>query len=334
MKSLQAITYRNTKTTLPGFADPVHEKFPIGLAYETSTHFVHFYGSGSNLYTVQVGITVTEEKTGSLHDWAVRVFGADDINNTNNPVGHTVRGVWRPGLYFFTETLAALDNSESEQRASEQSLRLLVERLDELLLYIEPSPRGLEAYSNKTRELLILACTEFEDSCMHYMPSASASPSRGHAFCTNDYVKLLKPLYLAEFEIKVKPYSAIAPIRPFGNWNAKAPTQSLSWYDAYNKTKHNRSSYFGEATLANCLSAIAANLCLFCVRFSPFPLLEGPGILSSLVNQMFDIRLQEFRPETAYIPLLELPPGLLGVLQHWDSRNQVQAWTVLPFKPS
>jgi hypothetical protein len=247
------------------------------MAYETSSHFVHFYGRGSGLYVVSVGLTATEKKSGTLTDWARRVFGADDVRNAVHAVGSTVRGVWRPGLYFLTETLQGLGNSESEQRSSEQSLRLLVERLDELLLYIEPDPHGLKAYSHKTRELLILACTELENTWKHCMRIAGASSPSGSEFTTKDYVRLLSPLYLAEYEVIVKPYPAVGPLRPFSVWDANAPTKSLGWYDAYNKTKHDRTTYFGEATLGHCFSSIAANLVMFCVRFSPFPLLESPG---------------------------------------------------------
>ena len=284
---MTAISYRNTKTNLPGWVDTVHLEQPRGMAYETATHFVHFYSRDSGLYVVSVGLTATEKKAGSLPDWAIRVFGADDIKNAIHPVGSAVRGVWRPGLYFLQEVLQGLGNSEAELRSSEQSLRLLVERLDELLLYIEPDAHGLKAYSHKTRELLILACTEVENSWKHYMRVAGASPLRGTDFTTRDYVRLLTPLYLAEFEITARPYSAIAELRPFAGWDANAPTRSLVWYDAYNKTKHDRTNYFSEATLAMCFSAIAANLAMFCVRFSPFPLLEGPGTLAPLINQLF-----------------------------------------------
>jgi len=329
---MTAIVYRSTKTTLPGLVNTVHLDHPLGVAYDTGTHFVHFYARGSGLYVISVGLTATEKKSGALNDWAIRVFGADSIENAINPVGSTVNGVWRPGLYFLSETLQGLGNSESDQRSSEQSLRLLVERLDELLLYIEPDAHGLNAYSHKTRELLILACTEVENTWKHYMRITGATPLNGSDFTTKDYVKLLSPLYLSEFEVTVKPYSAIAPLRPFVDWDANAPTKSLNWYDAYNKTKHDRTSFFGEATLRNCLSSIAANLVLFSVRFSPFPLLESPGTLAPLINQLFSIQLHQFNPGTSYIPMLQLPANMRDDLVCGNTQELVQPWTVAPLK--
>ncbi|HEU5408736.1 MAG TPA: hypothetical protein VFU48_13285, partial [Nitrospira sp.] len=262
---MNATVYRNTKTALPGWVSTVHIEQVQGMAYETDTHFVHFYGRGSGLWVVSTGLTATEKKNGLLIDWVSRVFGADQVKQTNHSVGTAVAGVWRPALYYQSEVLQALENSENEQRAAEQALRLLVERLDELLLYIEPDSNGLNAYSHKTRELLILACTEVENTWKHYMRLAGVTSITGGDLTTKDYVRLLGPLFLSEFEISLKPYGNVSSMRPFFGWDSTAPTKSLPWYDAYNKTKHDRSTHFGEATLHNCLMAIAANLTLFCV---------------------------------------------------------------------
>jgi hypothetical protein len=72
-------------------------------------------------------------------------------------------------------------------------------------------------------------------------------PAKGD-FTTNDYVKLLAPLHLAEYEISLPRSADIRPIRPFCGWSSAQPAKSLSWYDGYNKTKHDRSSHFTEAS--------------------------------------------------------------------------------------
>jgi len=325
-----AIVYRNTKTALPGWVPTVHVEQDRGMAYETGTHFVHFYGRGSGLCVVSTGLTATEQKNGLLAKWVDRVFGAADIKQALHPVGTAVAGVWRPGLYYQTEVLQALGYAEHEQRAAEQALRLLVERLDELLLYIEPDSKGLSAYSHKTRELLILACTEVENTWKHYMRLSGVKPVGGRDFTTSDYVKLLNPLFLSEFEILLRPYNGIRPIRPFFGWNQAAPTKSLTWYDAYNKTKHDRSTHFDEATLENCLMAVAANLTLFAVRFSPYPLVQNSGALASLITHLFEITLRDCDPATFYVPLLALPPNLTPNLLCGQSKDWVQKWTTSP----
>ena len=328
---MTSIVYENTKTTLPGWVNTVHLNQPRGMAYDAGSHFVHFYGTGSDLFVVSVGLTATEKKNGLLNDWATKVFGAKDIRNAKHAPGTTVAGVWRPGLYFLEETLQGLGNTEAEQRAAEQALRLLVERLDELLLYIEPDHHGLKAFSHKTRELLILGSTEVENTWKYHMRLSGASPSNGRDFTTNDYVRLLTPLYLADFEVLVKPYAAVAPMRPFARWNAGAPTTSLPWYDAYNKTKHDRSAHFAEATLEHCFSAVAANLVMFATRFSPFPLIEGRGPLAPLVNHLFTLRLHNPDPTTFYVPKLKLPAGMRDDLVCGNRKDVLEAWSVRAF---
>lgn len=325
---MRALAYRNTKTTLPGWVPTVHIDQPQGVAYETDTHFVHFYARGSGLYVLSIGLTATEEKNASLADWTSRAFGAQDVVECRNAVGTTVKGVWRPGIYLQTEALQALGNSDSDQRAAEQSLRLLVDRLDELLLYIEPDTHGLNSYSHKTRELLILACTEVESTWKLYMRSAGAAPLNGKDFTTKDYVKLLEPLYLREYEVLVKPYPSVSSLKPFADWDPAAPSRSLTWYDAYNKTKHDRANYFCEGTLRNCFMAVAANLVLFAVRFSPFPLLEGVGVLPPLINQLFNIRLSGFSQNAWYVPMLKLPTDMRSDLICGNRGDLVQPWVV------
>lgn len=326
-----AIVYLNTTTTLPGWVPTVHVRTPQGFAYETPMHFVHLYGSGSGLWILSTGLVATEKKAGSLADWVTRVFGAQDIKPSIHPVGHTIRGVWRPGLYFFEEIAQGLGVAEPEQRSAEQALRLLIERLDELLLYIEPDSNGLKAYSHKTRELLILTCTELENNWKHYMILAGATPVGGQ-FNTNDYVKLVRPLYLTEYEVQLKAYLSVPPLRPFKGWSAAAPTQSLPWYDAYNKTKHDRNQHFDKATLENCIAGVAANMVMFAVRFGPISLYESRGTLSTLVNHLFSLQLRDCRPETFYIPSIQVPAGTTDALICGNRKEWVQPWLVQPLQ--
>ena len=150
----------------------------------------------------------------------------------------------------------------------------------------------------------------------------------GKDFTTKDYLKLLSKLYLAEFEINIKLYPAIAPIRPFDGWDQAKPTQSLPWYEAYNLTKHDRQSNFSLATLEHCLSAVCANLVLFCVRFSPFPLYQEGGTVAALWNQFFDVKLVACSPTNSYVRAVNLPAASANSLIFFDCvRDNVnQPW--------
>lgn len=224
---MRALVYRNTKTTLPGWV-PIHDKQPRGIAYETDTHFVHIYGTDRGLWVISIGLTATEKKSGSLLDWVQRTFGAVEIAETNIEVGETVSGVWRPGLIFDEEVLQGLAASAAELRLAEQALLLLVHRLDELLMFIEPSADTLKVYGHKTRELLILACTEVENFWKHCLRLANVPPPTNGQLSTNDYVKLKDPLFLDEYEVRLPRYSVIPAVRPFHGWDrTPSPTKTL-----------------------------------------------------------------------------------------------------------
>lgn len=327
---MRSLVYRNTQHTIPNWT-PIHETQPRGIAYETDTHFVHLFGNDRGLWVISPGLTATQKKSGTLRQWVEKTFGAEDIEESEIDVGHTIEGVWRPGLYFDDEVLQGLAESKVELRLAEQALLLLVQRLDELLHFIEPSPNTLSAHSHKARELLILACTEVENSWQQYIQRVKKSGNQGR-FTTADFVKLKRPLCLDEFEAHLPRYPDIPPIRPFFSWSSKSPTKTLPWYDSYNKTKHDRRSHFAEATLWNSLQAVAANLVLFSVRFGPFRLFNGGGTLSAHINQLFSIELKDCRPTSFYAPHVLLHPDQRDDLICYNAKKTIQPRIVDPLR--
>jgi len=312
---MKGFVYRNTKSLVEW--PNVHKTQPRGMGYETNTHFVHVYGKADGLWAVSNGLTVAEVKQGTLQDWIIKTFGAVEVEECIHDVGETVKGVWRPGLFYDAEMLQGLGGTIAELRDSEQALLLLVQRLDELLLFIEPSKKTIDAYSHKARELLILACTEVEAQWKYYLDLAGQIPPKS-GFTTNDYVKLVGPLFLEEFEVELPRYKELQTIRPFLGWMTKpSPTKTLTWYDAYNKTKHDRARYFSEASLLRCVQAVAACIVLFGVRFGPFRLYHGAGTLAALFNASFSISLRDCKPTSFYIPDL--------IVDKWLRRTWGQA---------
>jgi hypothetical protein len=323
---MTAIAYENTHTKIPGWVNSVHVEQQRGYAYESNGRFFHIYGRAQGLWVLSVGLTASEPiGQETLVSWTQKVFGATSPVQMLCAPGEVISGVWRPGLYFRSEIYQALTISEYTQRTAEQTLRILIEKLDEVLLYIEPSQTGLSTYSHKCRELLILACTEVENLWAQYMRIANASPV-GRVFTTNDYVKLLSPLYLNEYEISCKLVSNTYSVNPFGNWSPSSPTQSLPWYNAYNKTKHDREQYFSEASLENCIHAIAAVIVLFCVRHGPFSLVEGGSTLAGLFVQHFDIALKNPDPKSFYVPAFDIPTNIRNDLFCASMKENVKPW--------
>lgn len=329
---MNGIFYKNTQTNIPRWVNNIHEEESLGYAYETDSHFVHMYGKNYGFNIISVGLTAIEGKNGSLHDWVIRVFGAQDIKPLELPIGNSIENIWRPSLYYMQDIHDALKINPFEQRSSEQALRVLIEKLDDLFLYIEPDQNGLKAYGHKSRELLILACTEVENSWASIFKSSGIAPQNNRMFTTNDYVKLLSKSRLNEFQITFKNYDELRNFTPFSQWGVFQPTKSLKWYDSYNKTKHDRNSSFNEATLENVLDAVSASIVMFCARFSPFSLLKSNNALSSLINQHFKISLNDSDPATYYIPKIELPADTRTDLSIYDCYNQKHnvAWNILP----
>ena len=143
-----AITYANGPASIP-WLYPLHGEQARGYAYESGAHFVHLYGSGSGQWVISSGLTAREGKEGKLEDWAAKTFGATSIAPMKLPPGTVVDAVWRPGLYYEHQVFQALDTNRVERRNAEQSLHALVERLVDLLLYVEPEGPGLQAYGTQ-----------------------------------------------------------------------------------------------------------------------------------------------------------------------------------------
>jgi hypothetical protein len=326
------IIYINTaEATLPGWpaGELRPEVFPIGVAYETETRFVHRYAKGDGLWTMS-NILAIQGKHGNLEDWCVDTFGATHVLPLNRAVGCVTKSVWRPGLFLSDQVYLALATDRVQQRRAEQSLQILIDRLSELLLFIEPNDAGMDAYSLKTRELLILACTDVEDMWTHFLSVGGKVPP-ANGFSTNEYVKLQLPLHLADFIIELAAYPGVGQFRPFGTWLPAAPTQSLGWYEAYNKTKHGRTQHLDKASLRNCVQAVAANIILYCVRFSPFPLFNESTPVASMFQHLFSVKLDKPDLASFYLPVVELPADFTDQLSSFSPPRMEAKWTTEAF---
>jgi hypothetical protein len=310
---MKAITYNNTLTRLPNWNpnDHVHLHHKLGFAYEDTYHFIHMYGWDTGFKGISIGLTVAEGKNNesikekSLEEWVIENFGASNILPSVTDIGHSIKGVWRPGLYYNTDVIQAIGTTEHERYLSEQGIRVLIQKLDEIFLFVEPANATKNTYSHKIRELLFLACTEVENFWNYYLQLCGV-PERRNGYSTNDYVLLKKSLHLDEFEFNLISCPELGAIRPFENWNDSSPTQSLFWYDSYNKTKHDRTSNFNKGNLWNSINALVACLILHCVKFGPYTMFESDNHFASVVKQIFAGKLYKECKESFYIPKVEL----------------------------
>lgn len=315
---MKAICYKNTKTTIPNFEEDTHIKQTCGYAYESNEHYIHIYGRDSGIYTISPGLTVCEKKNGTLEEWVKKTFGAIDIVNMKKDVGTVEKSIWRPGLLYNDEIEEGLVCDSYERRNSELKLKILLEKLSDILLYIEPTSTNINVYGHKIRELLIISCTEVENHFLAILRNSSLL-NNNKVYKTNDYVKLKTVAHLDEYVIKYRGYKHITEFKPFISWNVTNPTQSLDWYDAYNKTKHNSDNEFKSAKLKYVLDAVAANIILHCVRFGPYELYNGSTILSAYINQFVEIYLENPDITSFYVPKIILPKDSREDLFIYDS---------------
>ena len=166
------------------------------------------------------------------------------------PAGNYYKRINRnsPGLY---------DLSRREHATIDEvrSFNNLVDSMNSIFNVVEPNTINNQAYGHKIRELLTIACTEVEYLLLQILKDNGYKSTR---FNTNDYVKVLPVLKLNEFSVKLKMHPSIGNFSPFKSWDQNNPTQSLSWYSAYNNAKHDRGGNFHCATLETTINAIAA----------------------------------------------------------------------------
>lgn len=178
------------------------------------------------------------------------------------------------------------------------AVEVLLDRMDHLFRVIEPDGGNLEAYGHEIRNLLLLGCMEVEAGWSAVLRANGYSLVRMN---TTDYVKLLGPLHLCEYELKLASYPRVAPLTPFAKWNAAKPTQDLEWYDAYNQTKHDREKNFAAGTLKYAIDAVAAAVILFYAQFGQTYEEDDPFTVRLRFKQFRVTHWPTFAPEEWYV---------------------------------
>ncbi len=240
-----------------------------------------------------INTTICDKSQHSIDDVLKNYLEYELIKRENIEIGVKYKHIWKPLMNVKIQD--ELNFSTIDLCRAKRDLAILIQKLQEILLYIEPSEEGLKAYSHKIKELLILACTEVENSFKYY--------NLGNNQKTSDYIKILKVVDLTKYKISLVGYANPYKCCPFKNWNDAEPTKSLPWYDAYNNIKHNSSKNFNLATFENCLNAIAAKLILFAIRYSPMSLYNEFDTCAQLTRSSLDYNIED--SEDIYIPLIE-----------------------------
>lgn len=146
---------------------------------------------------------------------------------------------------------------EREYHNHLNQLEILVDDLQNVFKTVAPTSKNLSCYGHNIRNIIILACTEI-DAMMKNILKKNGCPSKGRNYTTTDYVKLIDVLKLKEYKLSFRRYSDFSLLSPFINWNSLKPSESIKWYDDYNKIKHDREKNFKLATIENAINSVVA----------------------------------------------------------------------------
>jgi hypothetical protein len=204
-------------------------------------------------------------------------FGPDGENlfrEVDLPPGVYHPRIARPNDQIPEESVGVYPGPVSESEAiGRVQLAVLAGQLDRIFQTVHPTERNMEAYGHDIRNLLILAATEVEAQSKGVLAANDYSKSRPTMV---DYVKLLKPMRLDEYEIGLPQYPWLPPVSPFAGWEPMNPSKSLPWHTAYNATKHDREGAFHAGTLKCAVAAVCACAVLIVAQYGSLSHRKGP----------------------------------------------------------
>lgn len=196
-----------------------------------------------------------------------------------------------------------------EKEAALAAARNLFVRLSDVFRFVEPAKLNGRTFGHELRHLLILACTEVESNLKAVLKANGAKPRRTN-FDLIDYHRLVQPMRLANWEVRLPSYPKFGSSRPFANWRRnKAPT----WWTAHNKAKHDRENELAKANLANVVHAMAALYVSIAAQFGAFVLhRDAAGTRIPVPLSVTQHGGPKWNPEEMY-----LPPKLKGGYSKW-----------------
>lgn len=276
------------------------------IAYNYSSQSIFLVLNTLGLPTLNLDFICDESDIHDIPDILVNYYETNPVNTREIEIGKAYFNIWKPGLNSPSIPEQLGYNAIQKNRAK-RDLSILVQKLQEILLYVEPTNEGLSSYSHKTRELLLLASTEVENCLRQYISDCNSDRAK-----TNDYVNILDKVDLKKYKITFNGYSEVFSCKPFGLWKKEQPTQSIAWYEAYNKTKHNKDKYFNLATLENVLYAVAACVVMFCIRYSPQAIYSENDFYSNLIRNFIEVSILDISETDIYIPKITGQRGYSG----------------------
>jgi hypothetical protein len=159
---------------------------------------------------------------------------------------------------------------------------LIQNDLRSIFEYLEPSDECRAAYSYRIHALLMRTCIEVEANFKAILEENLFTPPTRRSLNMTDYRKVDASHHLSSYEVMLPIWNGSPPIlRPFDAWRStrglpSASGVGLSWYQAYNASKHDRQDAFKKANLENLVMAVAGLLVLISSQFQDEEFSAGP----------------------------------------------------------
>lgn len=165
------------------------------------------------------------------------------------------------GHVFLNDHSYAL-NPQAYMRA----FNYLQDDIKNLFEYIEPSDKNLSTYSHYIQQLLMRCCVEVEANFKAIFKENKYISRDERNWTMNDYRLINKSHHLDRYIVAFPIWSGIHnKFQPFSEWTISG--KSLHWYDAYNKSKHDRQKNMQLANFSNLLYAFSALFVVLTAQF-------------------------------------------------------------------
>lgn len=181
------------------------------------------------------------------------------------PIGNIVSIPFMDGHLLFKPALY-LPVNLTEYYNSINQVEYLIELLKRIFRVVQPVDGNNQTFGIEIRNIIILICTEIEAQWKGILKANNYSKNKA---ITKDYVKLKDVLKLKDYDLALRNFPNIKSVSPYSNWDPKNPTQSLTWYDAYNKIKHDREGQMKLATIQNAVDSIIALIIILISQYGP-----------------------------------------------------------------
>jgi len=177
---------------------------------------------------------------------------------------------------------------------------LLLKDVQELFDYIEPADANLPCFSYRIHALLMRTCIEVEANCRAIL-SENRYDKVGW-WNMEDYKKIDKSHRLSSYRVRFPLWDGERGDRmPYSSWDSNG---KLQWYDAYNKTKHDRLESFGAANFEHLTDAICGLVAVLAAQFhtEDFAIVDhiicdGPTEFEAVVGDYFQVKFPTDWPD-------------------------------------